>query len=439
MHRIPVPRPLRRDHDPADSDDAQVRELVGELAQLRLAPDPDPRFRAELRTQLVAVTPRLVAEGATDTETDGRAAGARHTDDRLARRGIRWRRVAAGLVSVVVVLGLVLGVAVWLSRDALPGDALYGLKRTSERVQLFFASSDTNRAKDYLQFAQRRADEVDSLLHRDSAAASGIGLTAAGVSAQTAKLVNQTLDSADSDTRSAMRLLSRQVAHQKSAQPLGPMRAWAPPQLDRLQDIAKTTPAGVVRQRVDQSVDVIKQVWTRTLALDTTATCSCTGTAGSDLLGPKPCLACAAPSRPGGATGSTASTAPAAPGASGPGSRPAGNGGNGGGATGGGARGGAGGATGAGGSGAAPTSAGGGAAGGGAPGSNVPGGAGRTSSTAAPAPSSSRARQPVHLPSLPIPVPSVSIPVDADSCSVSIDAGPLHIAVTVCPSPPGGR
>src|SRR5580765_1920926 len=96
MDRFQVPRAHRRDPEPAESNDPQVRELVAQLAELRIAPDPDPRFRAELRTQLVAVAPRLVAEG--ESENEPRAAGARHSDNRLARRGIRWRRVGAGLV-----------------------------------------------------------------------------------------------------------------------------------------------------------------------------------------------------------------------------------------------------------------------------------------------------------------------------------------------------
>ncbi len=422
MHRFPVPRPLRREPapaEPAGSEDPQVRELVAELAQLRIAPEPDPRFRAELRTQLVAVTPRLVAEGA--AHTDRRGAGARRTDDRPARRGIRWRRVTAGLVSAVVVLGLVLGICVWLSRDSLPGDALYGLKRTSERVQLFFASSDTDRAEDYLQFARRRADEVTALVHRDSASALGRGPSAAAVSTHTAKLVNETLNSADSDTRTAMRLLGRQVADKKSAGPLDPMKAWAPPQLTRLQGIAKTAPAGALRQRVDESVDVIKAVWTRTLALDATATCGCTGTAGSDLLGPKPCSACLAPTSPGGGSGSSAVTSPAAPGGPGTGGRHTTSGG----AT----------STGTRGGGASPATTS--AAGAGPPSTSTPGGAARTSGAPAPSSSSSRTPLPVRLPSLPVQVPSISLPVEANPCHVSIDAGPLHIAVTVCPSPSG--
>jgi uncharacterized membrane protein YgcG len=421
MHRFPVPGPLYRGPDPADSADPQIRELVAELAQLRIAPDPDPRFRTELRAQLVAVAPRLVEDGRAKPV----ASGARHTDDRLARHPIRWRRPLAAAASVLVVLGLLLGGAVWMSRGALPGDALYGLKRTSERVQLFFASSDTDRAKDYLQFAQRRADEVKKLLHRDSASALGVRPTAAGINAETTKLISQTLSSADSDTQTAMRLLGGQVARKKSAQPLDPMKDWAPPQLKRLQSIAKSAPTTAVRKRVDLSVGVLVRVWTRTLALNRTAACACTGTAGSDALGPRPCLSCAVPGTPGPGTRSPGATGPAAPTGATTTRRQ--------GATGGAVRSGTGGATGGA---SASSSAGGGGPGGGAPSSSPPSSARRSTGAGGPAtPTPSSSAQP----GLPLPLPSLSLPVaDLNSCHVAIDAGPLHIAITVCPSPSGG-
>ncbi|HEU5266754.1 MAG TPA: DUF5667 domain-containing protein [Jatrophihabitans sp.] len=440
MHRISMPRLLRRYPEPAESADPRIRELVSELADLRIAPDPDPRFRAELRTQLVAIAPRLVAEGRTrpgptatarvdspTPATSRRATGAKHTDDPLARRGIGWRRPLAATACVLVVLGLALGVAVWLSRSALPGDSLYGLKRASERVQLFFASSDTDRAKDYLQFARRRATEVNALLHRDSASAvgsAGSRPSAAALSPQTTKLIAQTLNSADADTAAAMRLLGGQVARDKSAKPLDPMKVWAPRQLKRLQGIAAAAPSAAVKARADASVNTLVQVWTRTLALLKTAQCACTGSAGSDTLGPMPCTPCAAPAKPGGSTGSGGPTTPAPSSST---TRRHGTGGGGSPVTS------AGGGT-AGGSGGGATGGSGGTARTGAPGSNAPTSAAR-SSGAAPAPGSSSGpgQPPVRLPTLPLP--SLSNPLsNVNSCHVSIAAGPLHIAITVCPS-----
>ncbi len=57
---------LRRHPDPAQSRDPEVRAVVDALGQLDIAPAPDEQFRHELRAQLVAVAPRLMAEGAAE-------------------------------------------------------------------------------------------------------------------------------------------------------------------------------------------------------------------------------------------------------------------------------------------------------------------------------------------------------------------------------------
>ena len=75
----------------------------------------------------------------------------------------RLRVVAAGLVAVIVlVLGA--GSAIAASDDALPGDALYGLKRAVERISLAMHRDSAERAALHLRFAQRRLDEIQLLV-----------------------------------------------------------------------------------------------------------------------------------------------------------------------------------------------------------------------------------------------------------------------------------
>ena len=63
-HRVPLlGSAWRRNDDPATSRDPQVRAVVGALATLP-APELNAEFRAELRAQLVAITPRIIAESA---------------------------------------------------------------------------------------------------------------------------------------------------------------------------------------------------------------------------------------------------------------------------------------------------------------------------------------------------------------------------------------
>src|SRR3954452_13145573 len=54
---------LRRYEDPTQSPDPRVRAVIAGLQTLDPAPAPRAHFRAELRAQLVAVAPRLIADG----------------------------------------------------------------------------------------------------------------------------------------------------------------------------------------------------------------------------------------------------------------------------------------------------------------------------------------------------------------------------------------
>jgi hypothetical protein len=68
--------------------------------------------------------------------------------------------------TLVVVLALVLaggGGIVYASTDSLPGSPLYGVKRTTEQVQLFLTPAGTKRTELHIQFAQRRLEEVQAL------------------------------------------------------------------------------------------------------------------------------------------------------------------------------------------------------------------------------------------------------------------------------------
>ena len=73
-------------------------------------------------------------------------------------------RFATGFVAAVVVAGVLGTGAVAASGSALPGDPLYGLKRTVEDVRLQSASSPTQRQELVREFGQRRVDETNELL-----------------------------------------------------------------------------------------------------------------------------------------------------------------------------------------------------------------------------------------------------------------------------------
>lgn len=289
-----------RDRDPAHSSDPRVRELVSKLHALPVAPPPQAHFRAELRSQLVAVAPRLVEEGepATSRPSPGpQAPGVRTMLVRLRR--VRLPRPVGIGLGILCVFLLLLGGAVWMSTTALPGDALYTVKRVSENARLALAGSDTERAKDYLSFAATRAEEVADLLDQPTASAlAGGNHAAAGISAHTAKLVDSTLDSADKDVRKASQLLGGTAVRDRSASPLSIMIDWAPKQLIRLKAITHRLPNGPVHQRVTASAQTVSTAAERARALRADLGCACLSTAHKDRFGPLPCTTCAPGSAP---------------------------------------------------------------------------------------------------------------------------------------------
>jgi hypothetical protein len=78
----------------------------------------------------------------------------------------RWAVVVAAVFLVVLVAG---SGTVAASSDTVPGDTLYSVKTTTERVRMFFAFSDTAKAKLEAGFAGRRVREMARMARRGDA------------------------------------------------------------------------------------------------------------------------------------------------------------------------------------------------------------------------------------------------------------------------------
>ena len=87
------------------------------------------------------------------------------------KKAVFLPRFAIGFVAALLVVAVLGTGAVAASGSALPGDPLYGLKRTVENVRLNSASSPTQRQELRQEFDQRRRDEANELLdaRRESA------------------------------------------------------------------------------------------------------------------------------------------------------------------------------------------------------------------------------------------------------------------------------
>jgi hypothetical protein len=87
-------------------------------------------------------------------------------DVAVSRRGykLRWRRAVAGGLLALLLVFSGLGVA---SASALPGDALYGLKRGFESFQIALTFSQHQEAGLLAQFAEERVEEIEALSQLD--------------------------------------------------------------------------------------------------------------------------------------------------------------------------------------------------------------------------------------------------------------------------------
>ncbi|WP_328613527.1 DUF5667 domain-containing protein [Amycolatopsis sp. NBC_00355] len=130
------PSPVRRDGEFADE-----LALVGALRELGDAGSPDLETRQRIRAEIAG---RLETAAATPVR--------------------RWRPRTADLVAAALFLFLVLsGLTLVLSRTALPGDALYAVKRAGETTSLNLTFGDQEKAQKHLEFATNRVTELSEL------------------------------------------------------------------------------------------------------------------------------------------------------------------------------------------------------------------------------------------------------------------------------------
>ena len=112
--------------------------------------EPRPEFKAQVRYQIQS---RLSARGR-----------------KTSQKGMpvlgwvpRWAVVVALMFLVILLAG---SSTVAASSDSVPGDTLYSVKTTTERVRLFVAFSDIAKAKLQAEFAGRRVEEMARMAQR---------------------------------------------------------------------------------------------------------------------------------------------------------------------------------------------------------------------------------------------------------------------------------
>ncbi len=160
---------------PLDDILAEVPDYAAELRPLLYAAavlsDPQPQAapeerKAALRAEYLKQTLELPGG-----PTLGQKSGAVW---HIIRRRMNRKTVLSDLATITITIVLTLLMAAlmltYVAQDTLPGDALYGVKRLSEQVQLNLISDPIHRDELTEQFNQRRLAEIDQLLAQNRAA-----------------------------------------------------------------------------------------------------------------------------------------------------------------------------------------------------------------------------------------------------------------------------
>ncbi|MDS0132601.1 MULTISPECIES: DUF5667 domain-containing protein [unclassified Amycolatopsis] len=238
------PSPVRRDGEFADE-----LAIVGALRDLGAAGSPDLETRQRIRAEIAG---RLETAAAT-----------------TPRR--RWRPRTADLVAAALFLFLVLsGLTLVLSRTALPGDPLYGVKRAGESTALGLTFGDQEKARKHLEFATNRITELGELAAEDASAAD----------------YRTAYDDFAADLRAGVAQLSTVATTDGGGtQALSDVRLWARNQAARLAALRLPADAAPVFGDVR---DLLSKVQERASGLVARMNCYQITTGAADELGPLP-------------------------------------------------------------------------------------------------------------------------------------------------------
>jgi hypothetical protein len=236
---------------PVGDDFAEDLAIVELLRNMDVGPDAETRARMKQRI-LTAPPPEkpLVLPSV-------RRVGAR-------------ARLAVAAAAVLCLLMSLAGMSVLLSRDALPGDPLYGVKRTAEGASLGLTFDDESRALKHLEFAASRVTEMETLAER-----------ASGESAQLTALGDLNSDAVEGSRQ----LTAYAIASDEKALPA--LRDWALAQYVKLGTLRPRLP-GDAGAHADTTMWLLASIAQRAHDLAARAGCSAIVSGSSDTLGPLP-------------------------------------------------------------------------------------------------------------------------------------------------------
>jgi hypothetical protein len=127
----------------------------------------EPLLRAALSVKDVSsIEPRTEFQRIAKARLLSAVAAKKDKEGRRRLPLLSWQRRWAVALAVVLALVIMGGGTVAASTNSLPGDVLYPVKTTTERVQAFFTFGKEAKANLYMRFAERRIVEIEALAER---------------------------------------------------------------------------------------------------------------------------------------------------------------------------------------------------------------------------------------------------------------------------------
>lgn len=240
--------------DPATAEEAAFTDelaLISSLRDLGESESPDEETRRRIRADIAE---RLGP----------------FTEEEPPKR--HARPVASGwLVAAAAVLIALGGLSLLLSKDALPGDPLYGIKRAGESATLGLTFGQQAKAEKHLEFAGNRLNELARL--KDSGGGSDDYLTG--------------LADFESDARAGVAQLTELAAQNGTPEQLTRLATWAQDRDTELATESATLPAAVTGRFTDVR-SLLTAIQTRVTSLLSRMGCYTITSGSADELGALP-------------------------------------------------------------------------------------------------------------------------------------------------------
>ncbi|WP_158845227.1 DUF5667 domain-containing protein [Saccharothrix deserti] len=255
--------------DSPDSPDSAVGDFADELAVVALlrkaavTSGPDEDAKARMRARVLGAT------APPPTKLD------LLEQERHRRRGGARGRLAVALAAALCLLFSLAGMSLLLSQDALPGDALYGVKRTAESASLGLTFGEESKGYKRLEFAAARVDELETLVDRYRE--SGDGPLGGYLTA---------LTDFDADAAAGSRVLAA-FGSNSDQRTLEELRDWATAQATRLAELRMSLPTDAA-DRAGTSLDLLDRIAQRASALHARTNCVSVTSGQVDQVGPVP-------------------------------------------------------------------------------------------------------------------------------------------------------